>query len=162
MHSKHTHTHTHIYIYIYLYLYLYCGRKGSFFVFFLPQYIDRSTPVYWALFYESQNFTLYIYIYICIYIYIYHPFSKTLQVWKYTLNTYTFYFPIEKGHILTRKNKDIYIYIYLITIFNVTTFLKTGVYTYTYIYTFIYIIYIYISERIKEDTSILCYSEFCA
>ena len=25
-------------------------------------YVHRSTPMYWALFYESQNFTLYVYI----------------------------------------------------------------------------------------------------
>ena len=43
------------------------GWTCSLFVFFLPQYTHRSTPMYWALFYESQNFTLFIYMYIYIY-----------------------------------------------------------------------------------------------
>ena len=37
--------------------------------FFLPQYILRSTCMYWALFYENQILH-FIYIYIYIYIYI--------------------------------------------------------------------------------------------
>ena len=71
-----------IYVYICIciciYIYIYCWRKKanklqvhrfkgwtcSVFVFFLTQYVHHSTLMYWALFYESQNFTLYIYIYI--------------------------------------------------------------------------------------------------
>ena len=40
------------------------GWTGSLFVFFLPQYIHRSTTMYWALSYVSQNYSLYIYLYI--------------------------------------------------------------------------------------------------
>ena len=70
--------YAYVYIYIYMHMYIYCWRKKanklqvhrfkgwtcSVFVFFLTQYVHHSTPMYWALFYESQNFTLYIYIYI--------------------------------------------------------------------------------------------------
>ena len=40
-----------VYIYLYIYIYLYSTTH-------------HSTPMYWALFYVSQNFTLYIYLYI--------------------------------------------------------------------------------------------------
>ena len=56
-----------IYIYICMYICI-CimssDKTLAFFVFFLPQYIHRFTPMYLALFYESQNFTLDIYIYL--------------------------------------------------------------------------------------------------
>ena len=85
----------YIYIYIHtemcinIFIYIYCGKKGwtcSLFVFFLPQYIRRSTPMYWALFYESQNLTLYIYIYIyvcmyvCMYVCIYTQMFKSPKI----------------------------------------------------------------------------------
>ena len=37
------------------------GMNLKFICLFLPQYIHRSTPMYWALFYKSQNFTLFLF-----------------------------------------------------------------------------------------------------
>ena len=80
----------YIYICICIYIYIYCWRKKanklqvhrfkgwtcSVFVFFLTQYLHHSTPMYWALFYESQNFTLYTYIYILSMYWVYNEIGK--------------------------------------------------------------------------------------
>ena len=84
----------HMYIYIYMHMYIYIciyrwrkkanklqvhrfkGWTCSVFVFFLTQYVHHSTPMYWALFYESQNFALYTYIYILSMYWVYNEIGK--------------------------------------------------------------------------------------
>ena len=94
---------------------------------------------------------IWIYIFICIQIYIHicTPVFIMLQHWKYILNIYIFCFLVKKCLFLMRIYKVCIFNIhfqcckifenrcvctYLIYIFNVVKFLKTGVYVHMYIY----------------------------